>query len=260
MNLLPVCRGLLTLHVLVVLLTAAGTSLAADSYPAQVSVYFSPHGGCTAAIVRELGAAHTQVLLQAYSFTSAPIAKALTEAKKRGVKVLAVLDKSNQTDKYSAATFLEHAGIPTVIDDQHAIAHSKVLVIDSSMVMTGSFNFTTAAEEQNAENLLLITDAPALAKAYEANILAHATHSHPYHRTTAGSPHSGAGEQLGASSRETPVGQGMNGGFIHANRQSKVYHLPSCPGYERVSAAHMVPFATEAEARKAGYRKAKHCP
>ena len=64
------------------------TESAADtSFAAQVSVYFSPHGGCTEAIVRELGAAHTQVLVQAYSFTSAPIARALIAAKKRGVKV-----------------------------------------------------------------------------------------------------------------------------------------------------------------------------
>jgi hypothetical protein len=47
--------------------------------------------------------------MQAYSFTSAPIAKALVDAHKRGVKVFAVLDKSNETGKYSAATFLNNA-------------------------------------------------------------------------------------------------------------------------------------------------------
>src|SRR5919108_6471008 len=73
---------------------------------ARVTVYFSPNGGATEAVVRELNAAHTQVLIQAYAFTSVPIAKALVEAHKRGVTILAVLDKSNETDKYSAATFL----------------------------------------------------------------------------------------------------------------------------------------------------------
>jgi len=73
---------------------------------------------------------------------------------KRGVKVVAVLDKSNETEKYSAATFLVHAGIQPLIDDQHAIAHNKVMVIDSATILTGSFNFTKAAEERNAENLL----------------------------------------------------------------------------------------------------------
>src|SRR5437899_12950226 len=123
---------------------------AAETFtPARVAVYFSPNGGATDAVVRELNAATTQVLMQAYSFTSVPIAKALVDAHKRGVTVLAILDKSQQTEKYSAATFLVNAGIQTLIDDQHAIAHNKVMVIDSATILTGSFNFTKAAEERN---------------------------------------------------------------------------------------------------------------
>jgi len=94
----------------------------------------------------------------------------------------AVLEKSNQTDKYSAPTFLVNAGIPTRIDAQHAIAHNKVMVIDSATVITDSFNFTKAAEAMNAENLLVITDAPELVKAYAQNMLLHAAHSQPYTR------------------------------------------------------------------------------
>jgi phosphatidylserine/phosphatidylglycerophosphate/cardiolipin synthase-like enzyme len=148
-----------------------GPLQAAETFSsASVAVYFSPNGGATEAVVRELNAAQAQVLMQAYSFTSAPIAKALVEAHKRGVKILAVLDRSNETDKYSAATFLNNAGIQPLIDDKHAIAHAEVMVIDSATIITGSFNFTKAAEEKNAENLLVITDAPELVKAYEANI------------------------------------------------------------------------------------------
>src|SRR5258706_16170197 len=66
-------------------------------------VYFSPKGGCTEAVVKALGQAKVSVLVQAYSFTSAPIAKALVEAAKRGVKVDVLLDKSQRTEKYSAA-------------------------------------------------------------------------------------------------------------------------------------------------------------
>jgi phosphatidylserine/phosphatidylglycerophosphate/cardiolipin synthase-like enzyme len=49
-------------------------------------------------------------LVQAYSFTSAPIAKALLDTHKRGMKVQAILDKSQRTEKYSSATFLKNAG------------------------------------------------------------------------------------------------------------------------------------------------------
>lgn len=144
-----------------------------------IDVRFSPKGGCTEAVVDALQGATSTVLVQAYSFTSAPIAAALVDAHRRGVRVEVVLDKSQRTEKYSSADFIAHAGIPTRIDDKHAIAHNKIMIIDGRTVITGSFNFTKAAEEHNAENLLVIRD-PALAETYAANWRVHAEHSEPY--------------------------------------------------------------------------------
>ena len=59
-------------------------------------------------------------------------------------------DESQRAAERSSATFLKNAGIPTYIDDKHAIAHNKVMVIDGAKVITGSFDFTKAAEESNA--------------------------------------------------------------------------------------------------------------
>jgi phosphatidylserine/phosphatidylglycerophosphate/cardiolipin synthase-like enzyme len=147
--------------------------------PPTWQVYFSPHGGCTDAIIRELSKAKSTILVQAYSFTSAPIAKALLNAHKRGVKVEVILDKSQRTDQYSSATFLYNQGIPVKIDAQHAIAHNKVMMIDGETVITGSFNFTKAAEEKNAENLLVIHDKKA-ASLYVKNWQEHERHSEVY--------------------------------------------------------------------------------
>ena len=142
-------------------------------------VYFSPRGGCTEAVIRELNKAKNTILVQAYSFTSAPIAKALLNAHKRGVKVEVILDKSQRTQKYSSATFFLNQGIPVRIDDKHAIAHNKVIIIDGEIVITGSFNFTKAAEENNAENLLVIHDRK-LASIYTKNWQDHAQHAEVY--------------------------------------------------------------------------------
>jgi phosphatidylserine/phosphatidylglycerophosphate/cardiolipin synthase-like enzyme len=131
-----------------------------------------------------LGQATNSVLVQAYSFTSAPIAKALVDAHRRGVKVQVILDRSQRTEKYSEADFLKNNGIPTLIDDQHAIAHNKIMIVDGYIIITGSFNFTKAAEEHNAENLLVIND-PELAKKYTANWQAHEQHSELYERESA---------------------------------------------------------------------------
>lgn len=131
------------------------------------SVYFSPNGGATDGVVRELATAKKTLRIQAYSFTSKPIAKAIVDAKKRGVDVKVILDKTNEKDHYSAATFLVNAGIPVWIDYLPPIAHNKVMIVDEETVITGSFNFTRQAES-NAENLLILHD-PALAAKYEAN-------------------------------------------------------------------------------------------
>lgn len=154
------------------------TPRAAPGEPAW-QVYFSPTHGATKAVVDALAAAKATVLVQAYSFTSAPIAKALVEAHDRGVDVQVILDRKETGSKYSSADFLAHARIVTLIDGAHAIAHNKVMIIDGEAVITGSFNFTTAAEQRNAENLLVIHDR-ALAVRYTENWKAHAAHSDRY--------------------------------------------------------------------------------
>jgi len=163
--------------------------LCALSLPAQaeqlrcigtMEVFFSPRGGATEAVVREIASARSEVLVQAYSFTSAPIAKALLDARKRGVRIEVVLDKSQRRERYSSADFLAHGGIPTYIDTRHAIAHNKVMIIDRSTLITGSFNFTKAAEEKNAENLLLIRHNRPLVERYLRNLEEHRDHSEPY--------------------------------------------------------------------------------
>jgi phosphatidylserine/phosphatidylglycerophosphate/cardiolipin synthase-like enzyme len=150
--------------------------------PGEVETLFSPKGGCTAAIVRAIGGAKQTIYVQAYSFTSAPIAAALVEAHRRGVKTQVILDKSQQTEKYSEADFLQRAGIAVFIDSAHSIAHNKVMILDGETVISGSFNFTKAAEESNAENLLIIHQTPALAQKYLSNWLAHQRHSPAYRR------------------------------------------------------------------------------
>jgi phosphatidylserine/phosphatidylglycerophosphate/cardiolipin synthase-like enzyme len=154
--------------------------LAIGLWAAEVSVYFSPKGGCTEAIIKEIAEADSEIRVQAYSFTSAPIAQALVEAKKRKVDVIAILDESNETANYSGARFLANAGIPVWIDYKPAIAHSKIMIIDQKTVITGSFNFTKAAEEKNTENLLILKNDRPLVEQYVANFAKRLKSSRPY--------------------------------------------------------------------------------
>ena len=147
--------------------------------PSVYHVYFSPRGGCTKAITDAIGQAKQSIFVQAYSFTSYPIAQALIDAEKRGLKVEAILDKGQLHEKKTKLGLLAKGGIPVRLDGVHAIAHNKVMVVDGKTVITGSFNFTNAAEERNAENLLIVDDA-VLAAQYTSNWQIHQKHSEPY--------------------------------------------------------------------------------
>jgi phosphatidylserine/phosphatidylglycerophosphate/cardiolipin synthase-like enzyme len=156
-------------------LAAALLSIAPPALAEQPAwqVCFTPGQDCTGLVVGEIAGAPRSILVQAYSFTSVPILAALKAAHARGVDVEVIVDKTSaQVNKsgsrYSAATYLSNAGIPVWIDTRVAIAHNKVMVIDDETVITGSFNFTAAAQNHNAENLLVIRDA-ALAAQFREN-------------------------------------------------------------------------------------------
>jgi len=165
--------------VLLMASVCASLPLYAKPSATEEEVYFSPHGGCTQAIVDNLNWAERYIRVQAYSFTSKPIAEALIAAHKRGVDVKVLLDKSQLRGKGSKLDLLVQAGVPVLIDKKHAIAHNKVMIIDGVTVLTGSFNFTTAAEDKNAENLLVIRD-KVVAKKYRNNWNSHSKHSEAY--------------------------------------------------------------------------------
>ena len=221
----------------------------------SVEVFFSPKGGCTEAVVKELNAAKTSVLVQAYSFTSTPIAKALLEAHKRGVKVEVVLDKSQRTEKYSEADFLVNVGIPTKIDAQHAIAHNKVMVIDGATVITGSFNFTKNAEANNAENLLVIRS-PELAAKYAANWKVHADHSEPYLGRTEG--YSQTHRTAQPADQPQPAAAETSDGYV-ASRNSEVFHKADCKSAAKISEKNLIRYATRNEAIQAGKKPCHEC-
>jgi phosphatidylserine/phosphatidylglycerophosphate/cardiolipin synthase-like enzyme len=145
---------------------------------ASWQVYFSPNGACTQAVVDAIQNARQQILVQAYEMTAPRIKSALVAAHQRGVEVKAIFDPDALKEAGSMVGELATGGVPIFVDGFHkpGIAHNKVMVIDQAVVITGSFNFTKAAESRNAENLLVIHD-PALAAAYARNFPAHLAHS-----------------------------------------------------------------------------------
>lgn len=152
----------------------AGTVLPAQG---KFEAAFSPERGATDEVVNLIDSAKSDIRMLAYSFTSKPIARALANAHQRGVDVAIVVDKSQLSEKGSVVPWLVQQGVSIRVDEQHQIMHDKVLIVDGRDVETGSFNYTSAAEHHNAENALIIWDAPSLAMLYLKEWQDHWDHS-----------------------------------------------------------------------------------
>lgn len=164
----------------------AGTAPAATvaSNP-ELRTCFTPGQDCMGMIVTAIDGAKAEVLVQAYSFSAKPLISALGRAKVRGVKVRVILDKADERERDSAGSRLIAKRILPQVDTGVASAHNKVMVIDRDTVITGSFNFTAAAQKKNAENVLLIKGHPNVAAAYAKNWERRLAASRPYYGTMA---------------------------------------------------------------------------
>lgn len=165
---------------------AGGVQATPATVPANagVRVVFTPGDDVDGEIIRAIRQARKQVLVQAYSFTHDGIARALIEAHRRGVEVKVIADRE-QTEKMrrGQVTGIARAGVPVWLDGEHQSAHNKVMVIDSgrpdALIVTGSYNFTRAAQHKNAENVVFIGGNEALVRAYADNWQRHLAHAQP---------------------------------------------------------------------------------
>jgi len=150
-----------------------------------MEVAFTPGDDAAGLIIGVIGQAQREVLVQAFSFTHEGIARALIAARKRGVEVRVIADRE-QTERMerSKVAMMAGAGVPVWLDGEHQSAHNKVMVIDagtsSAVLVTGSYNFTNAAQYKNAENLLLLRGNDKLMKLYRDNWNVHQAHARPY--------------------------------------------------------------------------------
>ena len=172
------------LLVLLLLAQPASGFDASDVVPGTgtIEYAFTPGDDASALIVRAIDGARFQVLVQAFSFTHVEIAGALIRGIRRGLDVQVIAD-AGQIDliAHNVIPQLIEAGVPVFTDVEHAAAHNKVMVIDAGaktpVLITGSFNFTHAAQFRNAENLLVFRGNHELTRAYLENWMRHLKHS-----------------------------------------------------------------------------------
>ncbi|HTY11061.1 MAG TPA: phospholipase D-like domain-containing protein [Bacteroidota bacterium] len=132
-------------------------------YPMEL--YFSPSDKTTSKINAALNAATSSINVCMYTFTRDDLAATLIAKKNAGEKVHVVMD--NKTDTGNEFSALQNAGVDVLLKNlapspSSALLHHKYAVIDadnpspSNVVLTGSHNWSSAAETQNNENELVI--------------------------------------------------------------------------------------------------------
>ena len=212
---------------------------------AQEQVCFSPPvlGGCDPlpTVVDAIRGAQQTVLVQIYALTSDQITDALIDAKRRGRDVRVIVDRRRKGGLAAQVRRLATSAVPVLIDTVRGLMHNKVMIIDGATVLTGSFNYTDAAERRNAENLVVIRN-PTLVAKFTENWNLRAASS----------------QSLDISSlAEGP--QAGTDGPVRGNRHSKIYQWPGCPSYDAILPENRVEFASAQDAKAAGYRPAKNC-
>ena len=129
---------------------------------------FSPNGNSLHIILDNISSANRSILVAAYSFTSKPISVALLAAHRRGVTVAVIADQKANSGKYTAVNFLANHNVSVRLNGRYSILHHKFMVIDGITVQLGSFNYSAAAVNRNAENVLLLKNVPRIAAEYTA--------------------------------------------------------------------------------------------
>lgn len=165
----------------VALAFAAATAAAAEgpasrAYPATGTIEpaFTPGDAVDNLIVAAIDRAQSEILVHAYTFTHRKIAQALVNARRRGVAVAVLADREQaRAVPQNVLPQLAAGGVEVWLDGNFIAAHNKVIVIDADLpratTITGSYNFTVAAQRSNAENVIMLRDNEPIARAYRAN-------------------------------------------------------------------------------------------
>jgi phosphatidylserine/phosphatidylglycerophosphate/cardiolipin synthase-like enzyme len=138
-----------------------------SSSSAIQQVHFSPGTACREAIIQQLVAANQQVSICVFTISDNVIVDQIINCHRSGLDVKIITDNDKSFDMGSDIAHMQKQGIPVKVDDTRHHMHHKFMVIDQSVVITGSYNWTRSAAEYNHENIVLLQDSKII-KSYQA--------------------------------------------------------------------------------------------
>src|SRR5215813_13417351 len=124
----------------------------------QVENYFSPPDNVMDKIIAQVNLAQKSVRFMIFTYTDQGLSAAMIQKAKAGVTVEGVIE--NRGASQGALVPLFCAKLPVKTDGNKYTLHHKVIIIDDSTVITGSFNFTKSADDSNDDNIIIIHSPP----------------------------------------------------------------------------------------------------
>ena len=124
----------------------------------QARAYFSPGNSCRGRIASLFNQASSCVDVCVFTITDNEISEVIAGAHNRGVQIRIITDDNKSTDTGSDITRLKDHGIEVRIDDSPHHMHHKFAIFDQETLLTGSYNWTRSAAENNEENIVIMND------------------------------------------------------------------------------------------------------
>ena len=122
----------------------------------QIETIFESEGNARERIIDLIEDAEESVLFMSFVLTDNDIARAIAAQHRAGVRVAGVIESRNTGDTGSDFDALRQTGIDILADGNPYLLHHKVIILDGSIVITGSYNFSASAADNNDENVLVI--------------------------------------------------------------------------------------------------------
>jgi phosphatidylserine/phosphatidylglycerophosphate/cardiolipin synthase-like enzyme len=124
-----------------------------------VQVLFTPEDKVMSKVIAVINDAQENVRFMAFSFTDDPLALMMINRAKAGVDVSGVFETFGSNSPNSELSKLWCAGLSVRQDGNSSFLHHKVIIVDDSIVITGSMNFSANADESNEENVIILDNA-----------------------------------------------------------------------------------------------------
>jgi phosphatidylserine/phosphatidylglycerophosphate/cardiolipin synthase-like enzyme len=130
-----------------------------------IQVLFSSEDKIVRKLIAIVNDAEVNIRFLAFSFTDDPLAQAMIDRARAGLDVKGVFEAFGSTYSSSELRKFWCANVPARQDGNGSFLHHKVIIIDNSIVITGSLNFSANADDSNEENVIIL-DNPEIAALY----------------------------------------------------------------------------------------------